>query len=97
LSHETETLGKLIERKKTLQTELDSVTEQIKAQILCLQAQHVHEANLTDRQREILKLITEQHLCNKEIADVLSISIRTVKFHISDILRKMGKQSRHDL
>ena len=48
---------------------------------------------LTARQREVLKLIATG-LLNKEISDRLYISERTVKFHVSEILAKLGAGNR---
>ncbi len=48
---------------------------------------------LTTRQTEVLKLIATG-LLNKEIADRLYISERTVKFHVSEILAKLGAGNR---
>lgn len=48
---------------------------------------------LTARQKEVLKLIAKG-LLNKEIADRLYISERTVKFHVSEILAKLGAGNR---
>ncbi len=48
---------------------------------------------LTARQKEVLKLIATG-LLNKEIADRLFISERTVKFHVSEILAKLGAGNR---
>jgi len=44
--------------------------------------------NLTERQREIVQL-TIKGKQQKEIADKLCISIRTVKFHMANALRKL--------
>jgi two-component system response regulator NreC len=44
---------------------------------------------LTTRQREILKLIAEGYR-NKEIADYLCISVKTVETHRSSLMRKLG-------
>jgi LuxR family maltose regulon positive regulatory protein len=48
---------------------------------------------LTDREAEVLELMA-QHLTNKEIAAVLSISPMTVKRHVSNILDKLGAGTR---
>jgi DNA-binding NarL/FixJ family response regulator len=44
---------------------------------------------LTDRQREILQLIVEGR-ANKEIADTLHISVKTVEFHRARIMTRLG-------
>jgi DNA-binding CsgD family transcriptional regulator len=43
--------------------------------------------DLTIREMEVLDLVREG-MRNKEIADVLYISERTVKFHVANLLRK---------
>ena len=45
--------------------------------------------SLTVREREVLKLIAEG-VKNKEIADLLFISVRTVEHHRANIMRKMN-------
>jgi len=47
---------------------------------------------LTDRQREILQLIIEGR-GNKEIADIIHVSVKTVEFHRARIMAKMGVKS----
>lgn len=51
---------------------------------------------LSPREREVLRAVTN-NLCNKEIAFQLSISVRTVKFHVSALLAKFGVQTRSEL
>ena len=48
---------------------------------------------LTERETEVLRLMA-QGQANKEIARSLSISEKTVKVHVSNILSKLGVQSR---
>ncbi|MDH3452647.1 MAG: response regulator transcription factor, partial [Gammaproteobacteria bacterium] len=48
---------------------------------------------LTDRERQVLRLVAEG-ISNRGIADKLFISERTVKFHVSSILGKLGAQNR---
>ena len=47
---------------------------------------------LTKREREILKLIAEGHK-NKEIADYLYISVKTVEKHRANLMKKLGLHS----
>jgi DNA-binding NarL/FixJ family response regulator len=47
---------------------------------------------LTDRQKEILQLLAEGKQ-NKEIADIAHISVRTVEFHRSSLMIKLGAHS----
>jgi DNA-binding NarL/FixJ family response regulator len=51
---------------------------------------------LTTRQLDVLQLVA-QGLTNKEIADLLHISERTVKFHVSQILEQLQLRSRYEL
>lgn len=48
---------------------------------------------LTAREREVLQLLAEG-LANKAIAQALSISDHTVKFHVNAIMTKLNAQSR---
>lgn len=52
--------------------------------------------DLSPRENEVLRELLH-HRVNKEIADRLRISVRTVKFHVSSLLAKFGVGSRWDL
>ena len=51
---------------------------------------------LTERENDVLELIILGYT-NNEIADALTITIHTVKAHISSILTKFGAKSRTQL
>ena len=50
-------------------------------------------ANLTEREEELLRLLAEG-LSNKSIAQKLSLSENTVKYHLKNILQKLGVHNR---
>ncbi|RAP75431.1 response regulator [Paenibacillus montanisoli] len=54
------------------------------------------DEGLTDREKEVLLLIAEG-MSNKEIADELHISIKTVKTHVSNLLMKCELEDRTQL
>lgn len=49
--------------------------------------------DLTDREREVLSLIVDGR-SNAEIAEILSVSLSTARFHVSTILSKLGATNR---
>jgi DNA-binding NarL/FixJ family response regulator len=53
-------------------------------------------SDLSRREQEVLTSLLE-NLANKEVADRLNISERTVKFHVSNLLAKFGVRRRADL
>jgi DNA-binding CsgD family transcriptional regulator len=55
-----------------------------------------HIAKLRPREREVLELMVAG-LRNREIAERLFITVRTVKFHVSNILRKFDAHSRAEV
>jgi DNA-binding NarL/FixJ family response regulator len=50
----------------------------------------------TAREREVYLLLLKR-LTNKEIADTLVISERTVETHVASVLEKLGAHHRHDV
>lgn len=53
---------------------------------------------LTRREAEVYEAMgRNKERANKEIACALGITERTVKFHVSEILKKLGVTSRHEL
>ena len=51
---------------------------------------------LTDREKQVLKLVAEGH-SNKEVADLLDISVKTAMSHREHIMRKLDLHSRTEL
>ncbi|MCS7247107.1 MAG: response regulator transcription factor [Anaerolineales bacterium] len=52
--------------------------------------------SLTDRERQILQLIAEGYT-NKQIADILSISVKTVQAHRLNLMKKLDLHDRGEL
>ncbi len=54
------------------------------------------EEELTPREEEVVKLVAEAHT-NKEIAELLGLSEKTVENHRSNAMRKLGMRDRVEL
>ncbi len=54
---------------------------------------HARAAALSEREREVLRLVAGGQ-ANKQIARTLGITERTVKFHVTSILTKLGAENR---
>ena len=52
-----------------------------------------HSSPLTAREVEILRLVAEGY-SNRRLAELLSVSEPTVKFHLTNVYRKLGVQNR---
>ncbi len=57
---------------------------------------HGSEEELTPREEEVVKLVAEAHT-NKEIAELLGLSEKTVENHRSNAMRKLGMRDRVEL
>jgi DNA-binding NarL/FixJ family response regulator len=68
-----------------------AIARQLTRALVTPKAQTVNA--LTDREREVLVLVAKG-LSNQQIADVLVISERTARTHVSNILSKLGLASR---
>ncbi len=65
----------------------------IATKVLAELAPHKRPTALSQREREVLRLVAEGH-ANKQIAQALGITERTVKFHVTSILNKLGADNR---
>lgn len=62
---------------------------------IILEPEEIQGKSLTPKEIEILELIA-QGMKNREIATTLGIKNRTVDFHVSNILPKLGVKSRFE-
>jgi two-component system, NarL family, response regulator DevR len=70
-----------------------AVTEKLLARLRAGEPQDTRLASLTDREREILGLITEG-LTNRQIGERLFLAEKTVKNYVSGLLAKLGMERR---
>ena len=56
--------------------------------------ERIESSNLTSREIEVLQLIADEKLSNKQIAHKLTLSLYTVKNHVHNILEKLPVQDR---
>ena len=61
-----------------------------------MQGGALNQESISAREREIVQLLAEGS-SNKEIADILNLSIKTVETHRSNIMKKLGFKSITDL
>ena len=54
------------------------------------------EARLLPREMEVFHLV-RRGACNKEIARQLHIEVRTVKFHVANMMTKLGCETRAEV
>jgi DNA-binding NarL/FixJ family response regulator len=68
------------------------ISAEITTQLLQQPSNKLNESSLTEREIEVLKLITKEN-SNKQIAEKMHISERTVETHRKNIFRKTGTTS----
>ena len=56
----------------------------------------IETAKLTARELDVLRLIADDRLSNKQIARKLSLSLYTVKNHVHNILEKLQVENRYE-
>lgn len=57
---------------------------------------HLRQKGLSHREAEVAKYVSKG-LCNKEVASALFVTEKTIKFHLTNIYRKMGVKNRAQL
>jgi DNA-binding NarL/FixJ family response regulator len=73
------------------------VATDVVARLVGAPGRHVQpEAELTARETQVVKLLARGHI-NREIADQLELSIKTIEVHKARALEKLGLRSRADL
>lgn len=73
-----------------------ALTEYVRRTSFLLKAMSSRDLLITTREEQIIRLL-RQGVSNKHIAAELNISERTVKFHVSNILKKYEIESRREL
>jgi DNA-binding NarL/FixJ family response regulator len=89
---ETISAGGLWVWRKMLSKFVDSLVGATRSQ----DTVHTADVRMSQRERQIANALLK-NLTNKEIANELNISERTVKFHVSNLLSKFKVQRRSDL
>ena len=84
-------LDELVATCERAQTELADLVRRQDA------ARSVPPASLTDRELQIAQLIARQGCTNAELAQQLHISLKTVKTHVGNVLRKLGVTQRSEI
>jgi RNA polymerase sigma factor (sigma-70 family) len=74
----------------------DALTDQMRDVVRIRLEQIVAQHALSPREREVFELLLYGFTAD-EIADKLGVSTRTVKFHQTNVLAKLGADSRLDL
>ena len=89
----TDRLDELLALQSKFHKELTETEKEILAEMDRIREAVIPSELPSPREREVLVLV-RQGLINKEIADKLHISVRTVKFHITQLMRIFKVHSR---
>ncbi|MER6462011.1 LuxR C-terminal-related transcriptional regulator [Streptomyces sp. NPDC001288] len=54
------------------------------------------QESLTERERQVTHLVTQGHT-NQEIADELTLSVKTIEYHLRNVFGKLGVHNRREL
>jgi DNA-binding CsgD family transcriptional regulator len=96
LAEKAQELDSLRGKRAELRTELDAIGHRITQLVAELVREIRDGQQASPREQQIVALV-RSNKTDKEIAAVLNIATRTVKFHVSRLLKKYAAQSRHDL
>ena len=92
----TAPISELIEAIKQVAAGQTVLSPEVTSTALRMYAQELHDSQrLTERQRQVLNHLADG-LSDKEIAERLAISSRTVETHVQAILSKLGANTRSD-
>ncbi len=72
------------------------LTEYVRQTNLVADKKFLARCGITGRESQVLQLMLRR-LSNSEIADVLGLSQRTVRFHVSNLIAKLGVEGRRGL
>lgn len=89
-------LNELVAKREKLEKALQDVTNAIRDEIDAMRRSAAGYVPFSGREEQVYRLVL-QGKGNKEIGWELHIAERTVKFHVSNILRKTHARSRIDL
>lgn len=72
---------------------LKSIKPKLSSSAQITSARQRYRVDLTEREQEVLELLVKGHN-NKELADLLNVSVHTIKAHISSIMQKLAVDDR---
>lgn len=84
--------GEIVQAVRAVHAGGSYLTPRVAAKVMA-QVAGPRPASLTGRERQVLRLVAEG-LATKQIARRLGISERTVKFHVTSVLNKLGAENR---